>query len=431
MYLLTSMSSPALAQTCAPRWDPAFGDPGMDALVFSMVVFDDGSAPALYAGGRFDTAGGTTASGLARWDGAAWADVGGGIDGEVHALLPFDFVGGPGLVIGGFFDSAGGMPAGNVAAWDEDGFSTLGSGLGDTVYDFAVFDDGTGDALYAATDIPIGSSGGVWKLDDSDWRLVGGGLSSQSSLVVVRALAVFDDGTGPALYAAGLFGSAGGVPVSAIARWDGQSWHDVGGGLNENVFTLAVFDDGGGDALYAGGTFLAAGGVGGVPAIGFARWTGTAWENFGNDDFTVDFFAIFAMASFDDGSGPALYASGIDAIHPNRMHRWDGRTFSIATEHGANTVWALHSFDDGSGAALYMGGQFQGVEGLPAHNIARWLGCPPAPLGDFNGDGVVDVVDFLQLLAAWGVCEGCVEDLNGDGTVGVVDLLLLLMFWTA
>ena len=46
MYLLTSISSPALAQTRAPTWDPAFGDPAMDGFLFSMVVIDDGSAPA-------------------------------------------------------------------------------------------------------------------------------------------------------------------------------------------------------------------------------------------------------------------------------------------------------------------------------------------------------------------------------------------------
>ena len=43
MYLLTSISSPALARTRAPTWDPAFGDPGMDGFLFSTVVIDDGS----------------------------------------------------------------------------------------------------------------------------------------------------------------------------------------------------------------------------------------------------------------------------------------------------------------------------------------------------------------------------------------------------
>lgn len=54
---------------------------------------------------------------------------------------------------------------------------------------------------------------------------------------------------------------------------------------------------------------------------------------------------------------------------------------------------------------------------------------------DLNGDGVVDVIDLLLLLGAWGPCQPpcpptCAEDLDGDCDVGVVDLLLLLANWT-
>lgn len=48
---------------------------------------------------------------------------------------------------------------------------------------------------------------------------------------------------------------AGGVPASRIAKWDGASWSALGSGLNrfEGARSLAVFDDGTGPALYAGG----------------------------------------------------------------------------------------------------------------------------------------------------------------------------------
>jgi len=49
--------------------------------------------------------------------------------------------------------------------------------------------------------------------------------------------------------------------------------------------------------------------------------------------------------------------------------------------------------------------------------------------GDIDGDGDVDTVDLLLLLAAWGECPGCPEDINGDGVVNTVDLLLLLANW--
>lgn len=56
------------------------------------------------------------------------------------------------------------------------------------------------------------------------------------------------------------------------------------------------------------------------------------------------------------------------------------------------------------------------------------------PLGDLDGDGIVGIVDFLNLLAAWGPCAGCppscAADLDGDCAVGINDLLLLLANWT-
>jgi hypothetical protein len=54
--------------------------------------------------------------------------------------------------------------------------------------------------------------------------------------------------------------------------------------------------------------------------------------------------------------------------------------------------------------------------------------------GDVNGDGDVDVSDFLALLAAWGACPdppaSCPADFDGDGSVGVTDFLDMLANWS-
>jgi hypothetical protein len=64
-------------------------------------------------------------------------------------------------------------------------------------------------------------------------------------------------------------------------------------------------------------------------------------------------------------------------------------------------------------------------------NIQMWMepGQPPACPGDcaFPPDKVVNVVDFLALLAQWGGPGSC--DINGDGLVNIQDFLLLLALW--
>lgn len=52
--------------------------------------------------------------------------------------------------------------------------------------------------------------------------------------------------------------------------------------------------------------------------------------------------------------------------------------------------------------------------------------------GDLNGDGAVDIVDLLVLLAQWGPCAECTDcpaDLDGNCEVGITDLLIMLANW--
>jgi hypothetical protein len=59
--------------------------------------------------------------------------------------------------------------------------------------------------------------------------------------------------------------------------------------------------------------------------------------------------------------------------------------------------------------------------------------CEAAP-GDLDGNGVVDIADLLDLLAAWGACPApcppaCSADLDEDCAVGITDVLVLLGNW--
>jgi hypothetical protein len=52
-------------------------------------------------------------------------------------------------------------------------------------------------------------------------------------------------------------------------------------------------------------------------------------------------------------------------------------------------------------------------------------------VADITGDGQVDVVDLLDVLAWWGPCPTCPEDIDANGVVDVVDLLIVLGAWGA
>jgi trimeric autotransporter adhesin len=389
---------------------------GMDSFIYALTVFDDGSGggPALYAGGAFTTAGGVAANRIARWDGTSWTSLGtgsaNGVDDSVFALSVFDNGSGgrPALYAVGSFATAGGPIANRIAKWDGEAWSSLGTdsanGLADRVFELAVFDDGAGSALYAGGEFT--TAGGVpanriVRWNGRVWSPLGVGAANGVNNRV-RALAVFDEGSpgAAALYVGGGFTTAGGVAANRIAKWDGDSWSALGtgmsGGSPPEVFALAVFDDGAGPALYAGGVFTAAGGV---PANRIARWNGTSWSALGADAANGVNNRVLALAVFDEGSpgAAALYVGGefttAGGVAANYIAKWDGTSWSAlgaGVSGNFTTVRALTVFDDGDGGgpALYAGGRFTTAGGVTANQVAKWNGTSWSSLGAGSANGV-------------------------------------------
>jgi len=128
---------------------------------------------------------------------------------------------------------------------------------------------------------------------------------------------------------------------------------------------------------------------------------------------------------------------------------WCARTVGViivialaaASSRGPTYDIARSSIDGGGG--LSSGGEFdlRGVIGQPeagptltGGTFALTGGVIAAPTmqacpADIIGDGVVNVTDLLNLLAAWGPNPGHAADINGDGSVNVTDLLALLAAW--
>jgi hypothetical protein len=81
----------------------------------------------LYVAGPFTTAGGVGASHIAKWDGNAWSDVGGGQvgTGSIYALATSSH----NLYASGSFTNMGGVTVAHIAKWDGLNWSALASGV--------------------------------------------------------------------------------------------------------------------------------------------------------------------------------------------------------------------------------------------------------------------------------------------------------------
>jgi len=216
----------------------------------------------LWLGGDLSDAGGLPQS-LVRLDGGAWS-VAGTFDGAVNALTVFDGA----VVAGGRFITVDGTPMRALARRDGDTWVEVGSDLagrlgGDSIYVSALASSPTlgllvGGSFDGAGPIP-GQS--LLRWDGQAWHDVGGGIAGQFDRGLVSSLLVHDGG----VFVSGGIATAGSVAVSNLAWYDGAAWHDLGGGLQDFAEAMVIAND----VLYVGGPFTEAGGR---SASGFAAW---------------------------------------------------------------------------------------------------------------------------------------------------------------
>jgi hypothetical protein len=367
-------------------WDTGIGSGAnaLDGNAMSLGVWDDGSGPALYAGGGFTADTGTTLNGIARWSGSTWVPLGQGISqsgssGTVYALAAFDDGSGSALYAGGYFDHAGGVSVFNLARWDGTSWSAIAGGFPSINAVFTVTGLFPHHAISGSELFIVGVEYPFGKLVEWDGTSWSTPAVADGYHAGTYALTFFDDGSGSALYLGGRFSNVNGTSILNIAKWNGSSWSPVGSGLGnpqtfDAVAALATFDDGSGPALYAGGVFTTAGGV---PAANIARWNGSNWSPVGAG---MD-GPVSGLCVFDDGSGPALYAAGefthAGSVLANHIARWDGTSWSALGGGLDGGAGAMQVFDDGSDADadLYVVGAFNAAGGMPATHIAEWHGC--------------------------------------------------------
>ena len=273
----------------------------------------------LFAAGYFDLAGGVPGTAkLARWDGTAWNSVGAQLEGglnQLWGLTAWNSGQGDNLYIAGNFTNIGGSGASYFARFDGTSFFPVGStpiagNVPLIVFTSHVHDDGTGPALYIGgrfTSVDGVSASRIAKWNGTSWSALGTGVTGSGSTPSVNTMVTFDDGTGPALYVGGqTFTTAGGIPANRVAKWNGKTWSAVGNGFaNGIVWKLAVYNDGTGDALYAFGTFTASGTT---PINRMAKWNGTSWEQWGGGANGTVFNALVVPG--EPGFGDVLALGG-------------------------------------------------------------------------------------------------------------------------
>jgi len=176
----------------------------------------------LIVGGAFSAAGGVAAMNIARWDGAAWHDMAGGIDGEVYALASF----GGDLIAGGEFANAGSGPARGAARWNGTSWSAMGTNAIEIEAVRVI-----GGRLFAAGEFHCEADDSevttlaLW--DGTNWKLLSSGFGE-------AAFRAIEEWNGD-IYVGGGFTHVGETSSWGIARWSGLAAVAVEPGLVEHA----------------------------------------------------------------------------------------------------------------------------------------------------------------------------------------------------
>jgi hypothetical protein len=240
-----------------------------------------------------------------------------------------------------------------------------------------------GSALAHVGDLPVNL---LSKWNGTSWSAIGSSSPTAPSLTEVLAMAAFNDGTGPALYVAGTFQLPGIVPVqNHVARWSGTTWTLCGGPFNAAPRALAVFNDGTGPKLVAGGAFSA---IGAASANRVASWNGFTWTGLGGGTA----YPVKVLEVFDPGSGQLLYAGGQSLNYTtagDALQLWTGQNWSAAGPPGLQAVdkMVVHS-EPGWPPALYLGGQFAATPSTSVAHLARLEAGTWTVLDQFISPGV-------------------------------------------
>ncbi|MBX3388228.1 MAG: immunoglobulin domain-containing protein [Phycisphaeraceae bacterium] len=485
---------------------------GFDDSLSAIASFDD----KLMLAGQFDQVAGSVIRGFGQWDGAAWTTVGSNapyavqsmrtVNGSLYTSGPFSGIaawnGSAWASVSGLANSLGavlrlseyqeellavgrvqlsGGSGGPVAAWTGSQWKTFGTDLTGEALSAVQYE---GDLVVTESNFMRLSSDptarGIFRYDGSAWH------AWPVSLSFTGYLAVYN---GKLMVGSSNVRSIDGVSYGALAQWEGDHWASVGGGVsgvglsNAGVRVLKHYK---GDLVIAGTFNLA----GSVVVSNIARWNGVEWRSMGTglsggpvvdvQEFQDELVAIGTFVRAD-GRPSAYFARWTDnptpwvAVDPQSRPVNQGLTVTLkaAAASGYSSVtykWQRNGADiaDGSGGASSGGGAVSGASGSlvspsngsnvtltitnvqasdsgsytvefdntcnSATSAAADISVNSCP-GDLNADGFVNDEDFSLFAGAYNllVCEDqampewCPADLNGDDLVDDLDFQIFVV----
>ena len=286
--------------------------------------------------------------------------------------------------------------------WGRAGWGLL-SGFASTVPRRAmtVFDDGSGAAPVVGGFLSAPGGDGaqeVMSLRGGQWQAI----RSPDGFVPerpIRDAASFADGGPENLYVVHRTAGSSGLFEDSILRWDGNTWSAFAsafeGGDPGIITDLEVLDDGSGPALFASGFFDR---IGGTPANNIARFANGVWIDLGTDP-RID--SAQSPIVHDPGDGVALFAAVRTTAGEQVVMRRDGAAWTIIDGVYNGSIQGLIAFDAGAGPDLIAAGNFTSVTTssgvLAANNITRFDGVQWSALGNGlgNASGNTAVFDLV------------------------------------
>lgn len=329
------LTSAAYGQ-CVPVPMPIDAYSGLDGAVYSSVVFDDGTGPALYLGGSFTMAGNIRAVSIVKWNGQECVALGTGPTRSVQCMA----VDGNSLLV------SGGSIGGVLWRWQNGAWTTVGPSFptGSEIRAIRV----TTDGIYVGGRTMTPTSG-LAALRNDVWEAVGGGVTGE-----VYAL----EQVGTRWIVGGNLthaGGATGIDVNSIAQWDGTQWSAMGAGLDGTVRTITLLNN----EIYAGGSFEASGGVA-VTCVG--KFDGTNWREVGNGLEGP----VYQLSNIDGSLVAAGAFTTSNGTQLDRVARLVNGGWEPVASGINGDVRTVAQF----AGKLYAGGDFTRAEGKPALRVA-------------------------------------------------------------